>query len=123
MKITTFAERYCSGPNYLWTHLWGEVHELLVEVRRANLRGVVDEWWDVALTFQLILWTYGMDFEMVLAVRAIAKAERRRQAWIRIFKREGLEFHPRYLRGGSNFKKATKVAAALKLAREGLDGL
>lgn len=113
MQASAFCERHSSGA-YRWADVMSEVRELVSARSRAEL---VEEFWDVVMTFQLWLLGFGVDLPLVMPRRHHWKFERRRARWMIIFAREGLRFSPKYLRNGGNYKKAHKVRAALEMAR------
>lgn len=90
-------------------------------LRLRDWENVREELSDVACF--LHLWVWGMlgsprwSWPAWGAGAALAKFEARILTWRQIFEEHGLEFHPRYLKGGGNYRKLEKVKAALALAR------
>jgi hypothetical protein len=113
MLISQFHERHCSAP-YEWKYVYSEIMELVEARTYVDVR---EEFWDVMLALQLWVFAFGFDFQIILTARHHWKYERRRARWIIIFNENGLEFSPRYLVAGSNWRKRDKVEKALNLAR------
>jgi len=68
------------------------------------------------------MWLYqrtGINFPVLGGRATYDKGVRRQVHWRRIFQAEGLVFEPRFLTGGSNWRKPAKVKAALALAMKG----
>lgn len=59
----------------------------------------------------------GINLPMFGAKRTIAKIEARLTVWEAIFEEQHLVFSPKYLVGGSNFRKQQKIEQAVTLAR------
>ena len=99
-------------------YLKGECEELLEEIRKRRVDGIVDEFGDVM--YCLPLWlanVTGKNLPMPFAGSTIMKHKHRIVEWKKIFKKEGLEFKYHYLKYGSNWKNRLKVMRALRMAR------
>jgi hypothetical protein len=119
VKITIFHSLYCAG-GYRLAHIFDECRELVEEVIKRDPQGIREEFWDVLMHAQLYAHEHtGWDWKILLPMSHLVKFARRRRTWQKIFSAEGLTFEARFLKNGSNFKKAHKVAAALELARKG----
>jgi hypothetical protein len=117
MKTSEFIVRYSSGSGYEFSHARDEFLELVEEITKFNRAGVVEEFDDTVMTVQLWLHCLtGWDWTMLVSERTFKKYRLRMKVWQRIFSRCGLEFHPRYLRGGGNYRRAHKREAALRAA-------
>jgi hypothetical protein len=117
MRTSEFVRSYSSGSGYEFSHVREEFLELVEEVLEFNPGGIVEEFDDTVMTAQL--WWHcrtGWDWDIVVSERTFRKYRRRMKVWERIFGRCGLEFHPRYLRGGGNYRRAHKREAALMAA-------
>lgn len=99
----------------------GEMLELAAELRALHFAGIREEWSDAILALLLAASEYApLDWVPVLpgfGLQAARKFIARMGTWERIFRKEGLIFHRRYLVGGGNYEKPAKVRAALALAR------
>lgn len=101
--------------------VWGEVVELMQALVAGDVEEIREEVSDVCCFGHYWLWlkvgglmpawpAFGAD-------RAAEKFLARFEVWREIFANEGLEFHPRYLVAGGNYRKPHKVVAALSAAR------
>jgi hypothetical protein len=114
----TIAEEVLGAP-MSFGYLLGEVRELLDEVVALNWSGIREEWSDVCYSWWAWLYCWlGVNLPALGAWYAYEKFLARFAVWESIFDENGLKFHRRYVRGGSNHQKPHKVAAALALARE-----
>ena len=114
IKTSEFLKAYCSGKPYELSHVVSEVKELLEEIRDLNPGGIVEEWDDSAMTAQL--WLHcatGWDWSMWVSERTLRKCNKRMRVWALIFRLHGLEFSPRYLCKGANYRRESKRDAAL----------
>ena len=108
------------GDRYPVKALLGEVKELLTAVWRRQWNAAAEEASQVAFDVQHVLYgATGLDFKPRLCRRFVAELVHRAEVWSQIFSDKGLEFDPRWLRGGSNYRRPEKVKAALRAA--GLD--
>lgn len=114
MKIKEFLNRYCSN-GYRFHHIFDEIMELFASKDYSSIR---EEFYDVVMTIQLYLGSKGyfLDWDIVIPISHLMKAERRRSKWVKIFGDSGLKFSPKYLVNGSNWQKAEKVNKAIRLA-------
>lgn len=114
MQTSEFIRRYTSGGGYELSHVIGEFTELLAELRKGDREAIVEKFDDTVMTAQLWWWCKtGWDWRLRVSKRCIRKYHLRTKVWERIFRAYGLEFHPRYLRGGGNYRRSQKRAAAL----------
>lgn len=109
-----------AGP-VAWSYWFGEVGELWAEVRALNWRGIREEWSDVTCMFVLALMASGWPVQWVpilpgFGLYAAQKFEARLDTWKRIFAHHGVPFSREYLMAGGNFRKLSKVKAALDAA-------
>ena len=116
MGVVDLERDVMAAPMSL-SYVLGEVWELLTARSWAELQ---EEASDVAVCGQLWLsaatgrrWNWTVRLGWSSAEKFIA----RRKVWRELFRKEGLEFHNRYLAGGGNYAKPHKVAAAFALAR------
>ena len=102
------------GAPYTFANVWSEVEEVF-ECRSWS--ELIDEIGDVLWTGTM--WVhFKTGWELPVWDEAhLLKGLERQKVWRSIFEREGLEFSPRYLVGGSNYRRPAKVKAALALAR------
>lgn len=116
MKASIIYKKQIASP-MTWKYFWGEVVELLIEVKNGNLNGIREEWSDVWYHFWLAVYSnWKIDMPMLFAGYTIKKVEARLKIWEKIFEKNGLRFDKKYLDGGSNYKKPEKVQLALKKA-------
>jgi len=118
MRASEFVSRFTSGVEYEWSYVLEETRELVEEIRRCNVDGIIDEFGDVAIAFQMCVhWRIGGDFRVVAPERNFRKYAKRMGRWRGIFLREGLTFSPKYLRFGGNPDRPCKRARILGEAR------
>jgi len=119
MRVSQFFKTYSSGTPYRFADVCDEATELCEAIRGFDCDGIVEEFGDTIMTFQLWLaWVLPFDWEMCVPTYVYRKYDARMAGWRDIFSNEGLTFHPRYLINGGNFKRPNKRKAALDLARE-----
>lgn len=118
MRWSEFVATYSSGYPYRFRHFLSEVEELIEAICDRSWSGIVEEFGDTIMTFQLWLgWFLGMDFQMVLPSYVYDKFDARMEGWRKVFAAEGLEFRNKYLVSGGNYKRKHKREAALRMAR------
>jgi hypothetical protein len=99
-----------------WKYVWGEVEELIREIDQLNWRGIRDEACDVYTCAMCAIARY-TDIPMpIFWMRTTNTWTKRRAVWMEYFRQVGLDFHPRYVRYGSNYKKYEKRRRAIELA-------
>lgn len=110
------------GGPITYAYWKGEVKELLDEVQAFNLAGIREEWSDVVCLGALHLlivrgWPIG-NFPILpgFGLYAAKKFTLRNVTWAKIFAHHERTFERRYIIGGGNYRKLTKVIAALSLA-------
>lgn len=114
MKASTVYKECCSG-HLRASFILGEIKEL---VEANSLAEFTDELCDVYTGLILVVYeVLGVDLT-IHWMPTVNKWRVRNLVWKEIFRKEGLEFHPRYLSGGSNWEKPAKVRLALSKARE-----
>ncbi len=117
MRASFFCSRYTSG-RYSLSDLCSEARELWDELVIGNPIAAREEFFDCLVLAQgLIHQRTGLDFTMMIPLSHVTKYERRTRVWRALFTQNGLAFSPKYLVGGSNFRKPHKVQQALDLAR------
>lgn len=94
-----------------------ELGEVVDAAINLDASAVLDEIGDAAFFAWALAALHGINLPAVGTSRCWAKVEARRQVWRRIFEAEGLEYHPRYTAGGTNYEKSGKVEMALAIAR------
>jgi len=106
------------STNMRWNYVWDEFLELLDEIKKGNWVGIRDELCDVYTCFMCAIARY-TDIPMPIFWMRSAKMWNKRCAfWQLYFDEVGLKFDPKYLRLGSNYKKAEKRRVAMDLAIE-----
>jgi hypothetical protein len=122
--MLTFQHLYdtvMAGP-VTFAYWKGEVGELWDEVKTFNLAGIREEWSDVVCLGMLHLltvrgWPVGnIPILPGLGLYAANKFTARNVVWAKIFAHHERTFERRYIIGGGNYRKLTKVIAALSLA-------
>lgn len=101
-----------------WDYVLGEVAELIVEIKNANIEGILNELCDVYTCASCAFHTSTGIPLPLLWRRSANEWLKRLPVWEDIFDAAGLKFHARYLVNGSNHEKPWKVALALDLARK-----
>jgi len=106
------------STNLDWKYVWGEIQELIVEIKRLNPIGIIDELSDVYTCSMCAITTSTNIPVPIFWMRSAAKWEDR----IRFFKcylnTIGLEYKVEYLRYGANYKRAYKRRKVVDLAIE-----
>lgn len=101
-----------------WNYVHLEIKELWEEIKKLNIKGIINESCDVytvcCCAFET---TTGIPVPL-LWERSAKEWVRRIEVWKSIFKDNNLEFKIEYIRYGGNHKKQWKVDKALQLARE-----
>lgn len=102
-----------------FSYVWGEVLELKDELVKLDFTEARKEWDDVIGCF--LVWltgVSGMSFPLLpwLGKGAADRWVSRLEVWQTIFLLHGVEFHRRYLTGGGNYRKLSKVKKAFKEA-------
>lgn len=106
-----------------WRYAHGELVELWEEMVRCNLAGIREEFSDVMYSVYMAVYaSTGWNVPMIGAGYAYKKFVARFARWEAIFEENGLDFHRKYLRNGSNYERPHKVRAALDLAIEDQEG-
>jgi len=119
MRVSEFIKRYSSGTPYKFRDFASEVWELVEACAKFDVDGIVEEFGDSVMTFQLWLaWVLPFDWEMCVPDYVYRKFDARMKAWEDIFSKEGLTFYPKYLINGANYAREHKRVAALELARK-----
>jgi hypothetical protein len=106
------------GGDVTWGHISAEIREVLEARSWAEVREEVS---DVLCNAQV--WFFQrtgrkFDWPMLVGDYAAKKFLDRIAVWEGIFASEGLVFHLRYLRKGSNYARPEKVARILEEARQ-----
>lgn len=113
MKASSVSKGLCSG-NLGISFVLGELKEL---VEAASWAEFIDELCDVYTGVILVVYeTSGVDLH-IRWMSTVNKWIEREATWRNIFSKEGLEFSPKYLSDGSNWRKPEKIRAALAKAR------
>ena len=102
-----------------FSYVIGEVIELKDEVVKLDFAEARKEWDDVVGCF--LVWltgVTGISFPLLpfLGKGAADRWIARRVVWARIFDLHGVEFHRRYLTGGGNYCKRSRVKKAFSSA-------
>ena len=101
-----------------WRYVLGEIRELLVEVKKLNVRGILDELCDVYTCSMCAIET-STGIPMPIFWMKSANGWVDRMNFFREYlNRAGLEFKVEYLRYGANYKKAEKRRKVVELAIE-----
>tara|TARA_Y100000310_G_scaffold209055_1_gene209686 strand:+ start:131 stop:502 length:372 start_codon:yes stop_codon:yes gene_type:complete len=117
MMMSRFVDEVLAAPMTA-EYVLGEVRELLGEMAALNVPGVREEWSDVGMCLQLLVWKHtGGDWKIRWGKRAATKYWCRLRTWRRIFSENGLQFDKKYLVNGGNYGRPHKVKLALELAR------
>jgi len=94
-----------------------EVAEVLEEIRARNWAGIKDEASDVSIMYAAALQSnHGINLPALGGHASAEKGRQRMAVWQKIFADRGLDFHPKYLSGGSNYNRPEKVEAAIAKA-------
>ncbi len=101
-----------------WRFCFGEFHELAEAVRDLDVPHIREEWNDVwfclwALLGQAVPSVLGWTIPKGLGHSSCVKFAARFDTWAEICTQHGVEFNPESLKGGSNFRKRTKVTRIL----------
>lgn len=107
-----------AGDKYPLRHFVKEVGELIaacVSCRPGHIRAEASQ---VVFDIQHFIYCHtGCDFRPVLCGQFVNELYIRLGVWINLFGELGLVFRPKYLRGGSNYKRPDKVELAVSMAR------
>ncbi len=117
MKTSELAQQVSSGRFTLRSVL-GEVVEVFQAKSYTEFKEEVCDVYTTALLWLYTQWS--VDFTIVWEASA-RKYLGRTEVWRKIFRKEGLEFKPAYIRNGGNYTRPEKVTKALALAREAQD--
>lgn len=104
------------STNMRWKYVWGEVEELIEEIKKLNWKGIRDEACDVYTCSMCAIARYTNIPMPIFWMRSAYEWDRRRAFWMDYFRLVGLEFHARYLRYGSNYNKPEKRRRVIELA-------
>lgn len=111
---TSFATNFLNATDITGAQLRDEVKEMIYA---ESFDGFKEELSDVLYMAYCILYQKtGIDLKMYGAQRSVRKFIVRIDGWKNIFSASGLRFNKRYLSGGSNFCKQSKVVIALNKA-------
>ena len=118
MITLRFMAGQLAAPATAWW-LLGEVEELVEELRKGDLRGVREEWGDVAfvaliLVYQLFPFLGGVPFLPGLGLWSCHKFLARFAVWEEICAHHDVVFEVDSLSGGSNYRKLHKVEQVLR---------
>lgn len=109
------SEMVIPGSKYPFSYLTGEIKELIQAIKAKDKDNIKEEKADVLYAAQMLLHqNTGLNFKMRGADQTIDKFMQRREMWKDIMGRYGVEYHPNLLVGGGNYRKQSKIRAALK---------
>lgn len=104
------------STNMDWKYVWGEVQELIIEVKALNLIGIRNEMCDVYTCLMCAIARYTNIPMPISWMRSANNWVERLTFWNQYFKELGLEFNVKYVKNGSNYKKPEKRRKAVELA-------
>jgi hypothetical protein len=104
--------------NMTWDYVWGEVKELFIEIKRFNIKGILEELCDVYTCGMCALTrSTGKTFP-IFWMTTVNKYYKRVDFFKWYFSEIGLEYKLKYLRNGANYNKEWKRRKAVELAIE-----
>jgi hypothetical protein len=104
--------------NMTWDYVWGEVQELLTEIKRLNIKGILEELCDVYTCATCAL-TKSTGITLPLFWNPTLDKYYERVEFFKWYLSEiGLEYKLKYLRNGANYHKEWKRRKAVELAIE-----
>ena len=99
-----------------WKYVFGEIQELVEEIKHMNIVGIVNELCDVYTTGMCAI-TTSTGIPVPIFWMRSANGWIERMEFFRIYlNRIGLEFKTEYLRYGANYKKQWKRKKVVELA-------
>lgn len=99
-----------------WKYVWGEVLELIEEIKRCNPHGIIDELCDVYTCSMCAIETSTGIAMPLLWKRTVYNWLERLEFWKKYFECVGLEFKVEYIRNGANYHRRHKRRMAINLA-------
>ena len=116
-EVVDLRRHLLAGP-MTWRFCFGELMELVEAVQELDVPHIREEWNDVwfclwALLGQATSRVHGWAIPKGLGHSSCVKFAARLDTWVEICTRHGVEFNPKSLKGGSNFRKRTKVTRIL----------
>jgi hypothetical protein len=116
MVTAKWCNNNINSGKFTFKSIMGEVKELF---ETQTLDELKDEFGDVLyFTYCWLYSKFGINLPMVGAMGSVRKFTNRLDIWKLLFQHNDLDFHPKYLINGSNYRKEYKVNLALELARK-----
>jgi hypothetical protein len=117
-EVADLRRHLLAGP-MTWRFCWGEFCELAEAVRELDVPHIREEWNDVwfclwGLLGQATPRVLGWTIPQGLGHSSCVKFAARLDVWVEICAKHGTELRMETLKGGSNFRKRTKVSRILK---------
>jgi hypothetical protein len=119
MKVDYYVKNFTSGTRIRFSHVLGEVFELIAEIVKFNKNGIKEEWQDVLHFFQVWLyWRFGCNRELwKMTENSVDKFIGRKEIWRKIYLFVGLS--PDVSNYAGNYLKKEKVVC--QLAKFGIE--
>lgn len=109
------SELVTPGRKYPFSYLTGEIKELMQAIKEKDKEHVREEKGDVLYAAQMLLHqNTGLNFKLRGADKTVGKFLGRREMWEKILGRYGVAYHPDLFVRGSNYRKKSKIKAALQ---------
>lgn len=117
-RVVDLRRHLLAGP-MTWSFCWGEFKELVEAVVERDVAHIREEWNDVwfclwGLLGQATSRVWGWTIPKGLGHSSCVKFDARINVWVEIAAHHGKPFMPETLKGGSNFRKRSKVRRILK---------
>lgn len=93
MKIDQYIKQYSCGERFYFGYVLGELAEFLVEIAKLNKKGVIEEFRDVCVYFQIWLYfRFGINGKVwKINMKAAEKYKARQAVWRKIYSFVGLD--------------------------------
>ena len=107
------SQLHTNGMDFFY--VFGEIIEVIEEIKKRNIIGVIDELCDVWTCILCAFYETTKIDVPVIWEKSAKSWLKRFDAWEIIFALNNLEYHPHYLKNGGNYKKIHKVVLALNM--------
>ena len=116
-RASYLQDRLLKDQVYPWNSITLEGRELVDAIKNRDMANVKEEIQDVLYNTQMVLHQRtGVDFPVVGASDSINKFLNRLDVWEKLFKDKNKPFSTDYMRGGSNYRKPSKIRGAFERA-------
>ncbi|MGX1195748.1 pyrophosphohydrolase domain-containing protein [Metabacillus sp. SLBN-84] len=114
MVTSKWVNQHLNADQIQWRSVKGEFAELIQAIQTQNKQEIQEEIADVLyFTYCFLQGKFGINLPMLGAMPTVKKIIGRLDVWKEIFAERGLNFEVRYLVGGSNYHKKSKVNKAI----------